>query len=201
MLKDTFPSSAQVKLYPILSEGGGVSVNTICSHAVIETYLRSQDRDSLREIAAQLDTLFASCAQALEVGCTIVTTNGYLPLSQESRLVEVAAANMTELCDASRIIREPVSGASGDIGDLSAILPAIQFGFSGIEGRVHSADFAIADPVHVYEDSALVLAGTIGDLLLCPELQVRYDDKLQRKERYLRDWLNLKESTMVSKVS
>jgi metal-dependent amidase/aminoacylase/carboxypeptidase family protein len=33
MLKDTFSPSAQVKLYLILSEGGGVSVNMICSHA------------------------------------------------------------------------------------------------------------------------------------------------------------------------
>jgi hypothetical protein len=96
---------------------------------------------------------------------------------------------MARLCGGDRILRGVISGASGDIGDISAILPVIQFGFSGIEGQVHSAYFAIKDKVHVYEDTAIVLAGTITDLLLRKDLQVRYPDKAQRKERYLNTWL------------
>lgn len=189
MLKDTFPPEARVRLYPILSEGGGTSVNTICSRAVLETYLRTQDEGSLEETAQKLDTLFLSCARALELECNITTTPGYLPLRQDPALTAAAAANMARQCGEDRILRGVISGASGDIGDISAILPAIQFGFSGIEGRVHSGDFTIRDKVHVYEDTARVLAGVIVDLLLREELQVRYADKEQRRERYLNTWL------------
>jgi amidohydrolase len=189
MLKDTFPPEARVRLYPILSEGGGVSVNTICSRAVLETYLRAQDTGSLTEIAEKLDLLFRSCARALELDCSISTTPGYLPLRQDPVLSAVAAANMARLCGEDRILRGAVSGASGDIGDMSAIFPAIQFGFSGIEGQVHGADFAVKDKVHVYEDTAVVLAGIITDLLSREDLQVRYPDKMRRKERYLKTWL------------
>ncbi|MDR1949275.1 MAG: amidohydrolase [Spirochaetaceae bacterium] len=189
MLKDTFPPEAHVRLYPILSEGGGVTVNTICSRAVLETYLRTQDETSLRDISARLDQLFTSCARALELGCTVTTSPGYLPLSQEPRLAAVVADNMTRYCDESRILRNVISGASGDIGDISTILPTIQFGFTGIEGHVHSADFVIRDTVHVYETTAMLLADTITDLLLREELQVRYPDKLERKERYINTWL------------
>jgi hypothetical protein len=96
---------------------------------------------------------------------------------------------MARLCDESRILRQVISGASGDIGESSAILPTLQFGFSGIEGQVHSANFAIKDKVHVYEDTAVVLAGIITDLLSREDLQIRYPDKVQRKEHYLNTWL------------
>jgi amidohydrolase len=189
MLKDTFPPEANIKVYPVLSGGGGTSVNTICSWAVLETYLRAQNEAALLENSARLDTLFQSCARALEVECAIITTPGYLPLRQDEGLTAVISANMAEQCDESRIARNPVSGASGDIGDLSAILPTAQFGFSGAAGRIHSAEFRVIDPVHVYEDTARVLAGTLIDLLLHEDLQVRRADKLERKKRYLSAWL------------
>jgi amidohydrolase len=189
MLKDSFPPEARVKLYPILADGGGVSVNTIPSRAVVETYLRTQDEKSLYGISERLDILFSSCARALELECGISTTPGYLPLTQDPRLTAVVLDNMLRHWDEGRILKGPVSGASGDIGDISAILPAVQFGFSGIEGRVHTADFTIKDQVHVYEDTAVVLAGVITDLLLREELQVRYPDKGKRKERYVNTWL------------
>jgi amidohydrolase len=189
MFKDTFPPEAHVKLYPILSEGGGVTVNTICSRAVLETYLRTRDEASLRDISARLDLLFTSCARALELGCRVTTSPGYLPLSQDPRLVAVMADNAGRYCDESHVVRNLISGASGDIGDISTILPTAQLGFSGIEGHVHSADFVIKDTVHVYETTAMLLADTIVDLLLREDLQVRYNDKLQRREHYIGAWL------------
>ena len=189
MLKDTFPPEAHVKLYPILSEGGGASVNTICARAVMETYLRTQDETSLRENSLRLNTLFQSCARALEVECRIITSPGYLPFRQDPGLNAVIGANMAELCGETQIARNTISGASGDIGDLCAILPTVQFGFSGVAGQVHSDNFRIIDPVHVYENTARVLSGAIVDLLLREDLQVRCEDKHERKERYLSTWL------------
>ncbi|MDR2607420.1 MAG: M20/M25/M40 family metallo-hydrolase [Treponema sp.] len=194
MLKDTFPPEAELKLYPILSEGGGTSVNTIPSHAVLETYLRARDRKSLAEISGKLDVLFESCARALELGCSITTMPGYLPFIQDPALVKLAAERVEELCGELSLgenawVLNETSGASGDHGDLSAIVPVLQLGFTGITGRVHSDEFSISDPVNAYENSALLLSGIALDLLLRPEKQIRYPDREQRKQAYLHDWL------------
>jgi amidohydrolase len=196
MLKDTFPPEAGVKLHPILSDGGGTSVNIIPSYAVLETYLRARDRENLVEISGKLDVLFESCARALELDCGIATTPGYLPFVQNPELVKLAAEHIKALCaelgrDERSYAFNEVSGASGDHGDLSALAPVLQLGFTGIRGRVHSDEFAINDPVNAYENSAVLLGGIALDLLLRPETQVRYPDRARRKEAYLRDWLYL----------
>jgi amidohydrolase len=194
MLKDTFPPEAGVRLHPILSEGGGTSVNIIPSYAVLETYLRARDRENLMEISDKLDVLFESCARALELDCGLTTTPGYLPFIQNPELVKLGTEHIKALCaalgrDESAYVLGESSGASGDHGDLAALMPVFQLGFTGIRGRIHSDDFAVDDPVHVYEHTALILGGMTLDLLLRPETQVRYPDRARRKEAYLRDWL------------
>ncbi|MDR3174890.1 MAG: amidohydrolase [Treponema sp.] len=196
MLKDTFPPEAEVKLYPILSEGGGTSVNIIPSYAVLETYLRARDRESLLNISGKLDVLFESCARALELDCDIVTMPGYLPFVQNPRLVALAAQHLEVLraelgLDEDAYVLNEHSGASGDHGDLAALMPVLQIGFAGISGRVHSDEFAVSDPLNAYEYPALLIAGIALDLLLRPETQVRYSDRECRKEAYLRGWLHL----------
>jgi amidohydrolase len=194
MVKDTFPPEAGVTFNPILAEGGGTSVNTIPAYAVLESYLRARDRETLLGLSGKLDVLFESCARALELECGITTTPGYLPFVQDPRLVRLASENIETLCaalglDQNAYALNETGGASGDHGDLSTLMPVLQIGFTGITGRVHSDEFTVSDPVNAYENTALVLAGIALDLLLHPETQVRYPDRAQRKETYLRDWL------------
>jgi amidohydrolase len=196
MLKDTFPPEAGIKLYPILSDGGGTSVNIIPSYAALETYLRARDRENLLKISGKLDVLFESCARALELDCGIVTTPGYLPFTQDPALVKLAARRLEALRAELGLGEDAYTlnesgGASGDHGDLAALMPVLQIGFGGISGRVHSDDFAVIDPVNAYEYPALLLAGIALDLLLQPGTQARCPDRPRRKEAYLRDWLQL----------
>ncbi|MBE5962000.1 MAG: amidohydrolase [Lachnospiraceae bacterium] len=192
MLKDTFSPNANAKVYPILKEGGQTP-NVICDHAVIETYIRAADKKNLYQINSQIDQAFIHCAKALETECEIIDTPGYLPLTQNRTINKAVKKNMLKFCKAEQILSDVKSGASGDIGDLSVLLPTIQFGFSGIEGMIHSSHFEITDKVHVYEDTALVLADTILDILEDPELQIRTPDFKERKEEYRKSWLKEKE--------
>lgn len=188
MLKDTFSPKAGARVFPILKEGGTTS-NTICDYARLETYIRIIEENELFKINQQITNACEHCALALETECEVKDTNGYLPLKQSRELNEVVYQNMRLQCEEKDIIHNVVSGASGDIGDISFLLPTIQFGFSGIEGNVHSNSFSIVDKKHCYENTAKVMAGTIIDLLTHPQCQVRNDDYQQKKEFYLREWL------------
>lgn len=188
MLKDTFSLESGARVYPILKEGGKTA-NIICDYAVIETYIRANTEKDLLHINKQVNNAISHCAQALEIACEITDVNGYLPLNQSKEVNAVIYKNMLSICKEEKIIHNVVSGASGDIGDISFLLPTIQFGFSGICGNVHSNQFEIVEKQHVYENTAVVLAGTILDLLSDKNLQVKEEKKLEKKEFYLKHWL------------
>ncbi|MEM1483621.1 amidohydrolase [Oscillospiraceae bacterium PP1C4] len=192
MLKDTFPPQAGARVYPILREGGKTA-NVICDHAVVETYIRTNTMEDLFHISAQISNAFVHCAKALGVSCEIEDTNGYLPLTQSREVNRVVYNNMLTLCDENEIVQDVVSGASGDIGDLSLLMPVIQFGFSGIKGIVHSNQFEITSPEHVYINTAKVLAGTIIDILSDKTLQTKKENYQEKKAYYLKNWLKVGE--------
>lgn len=183
-LKDQFPPEGGLRLHPVLTETGG-NVNTIPEKTVMETYIRANDSETLFEAERRFDACVRHCAEALELGWEIKTKAGYLPLRQSDRLNETVKENMLLFCEEKDIVKNPVSGASGDVGDLGSLLPTVQFGFSGIEGRFHSDDFIIQDEENCYIHGAKVLVGTIYDLLTQPEKQVRPENFIQKKEQYL----------------
>jgi len=89
------------------------------------------------------------------------------------------------LCDSEEIVENPISGASGDVGDLSFLIPTIQFGFSGIKGRFHDDFFEVSDNENCYITSAKVMLGTIYDLLTEKSSRVYTEDYKGRKIQYL----------------
>lgn len=190
MLKDTFPLESGARVYPILKEGGKTA-NIICDYAVMETYIRANTEKDLLHINKQVNHAITHCAMALDIACEITDVNGYLPLNQSKEVTLVIYENMLHICDEEKIIHNVVSGASGDIGDISFLLPTIQFGFSGICGNVHSNQFEIVDKQHVYENTAKVLAGTILDILGDKDKQVKEARKSEKKDFYLKHWLNI----------
>ncbi|HZK28921.1 MAG TPA: M20/M25/M40 family metallo-hydrolase, partial [Clostridia bacterium] len=187
-IKDQFPPEAGIRLEPILTEGG-ISMNVVPETAVVETYLRANTMDDLAILQDKFDAASHHSAGAIGVGAKIDNTIGYVPLRQSPELTDVVYRNMRLFYDEGAIARDVVSGASGDIGDIARFLPTVQFGFSGMEGRVHSGDFSIHDPEHAYMDTAKVLLGTVADLLLNRELQVRNPNVLKDRAWYLKEWL------------
>ena len=69
-------------------------------------------------------------------------------------------------------------------------MPSIQFGFSGMKGRIHSSAFEIIEEDFVYGDVIKVMAGTIYDLLVHPENQEKASSYKERKQFYLTNWLH-----------
>lgn len=183
-LKDQFDPERGLRLNPVLTQGGG-SVNVIPDETVLETYVRANDNETLFEACRRVDACLEHCARALELQCFITDTAGYLPLKQSKKLNQTVKKNMLLFCEAEEIVENPVSGASGDVGDLGVLIPTIQFGFSGIKGRFHDDSFEISDYENCYVTSGKVMLGTIYDLLMEKSYRVYPEEFEQRKKEYL----------------
>lgn len=165
-------------------------MNVVPETAAVESYLRANTLEDLNRLRETFDRAATHMAGAIGVGVDIIETAGYLPFIQSEALVALLLSNMRAIVLDEQIERGVMSGASGDIGDVGNLLPSVQFGFSGIRGRVHSHTFSIEDPEHVYLDTAKVLLGVIADLVRDPTLRVRNSNFLKDKKQYLRQWLH-----------
>ncbi|MFA9376010.1 MAG: amidohydrolase [Lachnotalea sp.] len=188
-IKDQFPYEDGVRLYPIITKGG-LSTNAIPDEAVIESDLRANDIETLLELEKRFDRCVTSCAEAVGLTCDILNTTGYMPLKQSEEINHVVYENMKLYCSENEIIHNVISGAAGDVGDIGYLIPTIQFGFSGMKGRIHSSEFQIVEEDFVYGDVIKVMAGTIYDLLKFPNYQVKNPSYKEQKEFYLKNWLH-----------
>ena len=188
-LTEQFPHESGIQLHPILT-APATSLNLIPDQISVESYLRAYDFEDLARLQDGFARAAVHCAEALGVKASITATPGYLPLKPNEVLSRMLKNSMQRVSPDSRIVENPVSGASGDIGDLSFLLPCAQFGFSGYSGRIHSDDFIISNPEHAYLDTAMVLVSTIHDLIHTrpiPDGKPAYESN---KQWYLKEWLS-----------
>jgi len=187
-MKDQFPKETGLQLHPVISSCSG-SVNIIPEEVVLESYIRANTLEELMLAAEKFDLCAIHSAKALGLECEIKNETGYMPLSQSKEINEVICQHMLEICGDEKIVKNVVSGASGDVGDLGYLIPTVQFGFSGVKGRIHSCNFEIADEENAYIHTIEVVLKTVCDLLAKSELQVKNADFRERKEFYMKNWL------------
>ena len=187
-LKDQFDPADGVKINPVITEPGG-SVNIIPDRTVLETYIRANSLDVLNYADERVNGCIKHCAEALELQYEIEDTIGYMPLSQSAELNKVIKSNMLDICGEDDIVKNVISGASGDVGDLGFLIPTVQFGFSGIDGIFHSDSFKIADKENCYINTVKIICGTIADLAANQSLRVKRENFEEKKKYYLNNWL------------
>lgn len=187
-LKDQFDPADGVKINPVITEPGG-SVNIIPDRTVLETYIRANSLDVLNYADERVNGCIKHCTEALELQYEIEDTIGYMPLSQSAELNKVIKSNMLDICGEDDIVKNVISGASGDVGDLGFLIPTVQFGFSGIDGIFHSDSFKIADKENCYINTVKIICGTIADLAANQSLRVKRENFEEKKKYYLNNWL------------
>ena len=185
-LKDRFDPRDGVNVQPVISEGLG-TVNIVPDHAAVETYVRAQNNDALFTAADLIEKCLQNCGEAMDVETEVVRRPGFLPLRQSKAINALVKENMRLLCGEGDILENFISGASGDVGDLSTLLPTVQFGFTGVSGRFHGDDFAVVNEENACLCPPKILAGTVLDLFEHP-ISGR-DGFDRRKAEYLKTWL------------
>ena len=177
-LRETFRDSDHIRVHPILTQGG-TSVNAVPDRVRLESYVRGAHMDAVREANRKVNRAAAGCAAAMGAKLQIRDVHGYWPRTygQDFIAVFAEAARQLDLPFAN----EPAAwgGGSSDLGDLSALMPALHPYIAGAAGTGHGADFRIADPETACVTSAKWQLLTLR-LLLC--------DGAARANRILSDY-------------
>lgn len=165
-LKNKYPKKDMVRIHGIITEGGQ-SVNSVPERVVYECYVRSVNPKTLLKLSKEVDAIAHNSAKKIKGKTDIISTNGYLPLIQSSKLNKVINRNILKY--SNNIIYDEVSIAAGDVGDISAFKPIIQFGYSGFKGACHSKELEVIDKNKAYLLPSLIVCESVIDLLNNPE--------------------------------
>jgi len=192
MQRETFKESDTIRIHPIITKGGDL-VNIVPADVRVETYVRGKTVPAIIEACKKVDRSLKAGALAFGAEVDIRTLPGYLPNSNEPNIMELHRKNLATLVgeDGVRVTDDHSTGST-DMGDISAIMPALQPYSGGVTGQGHTKDYVIVDPYTAYVVPAKAMAMTAIDLLAngaSEGLRIKSEYKpLFNKESYLKMW-------------
>lgn len=164
LMRETFREEDHVRLHNVIRKAGDV-INSVPDEAVVETKVRAASLDKIEEITEMVNRAYTGSAYAFGGKIELEKLQGYMPIiprAADSILIE--AADDLGL-DYRTVQKGDFNNACTDVGDLSHLVPVMNFTFKGFEGKLHGADFKITDPEKAYILPAKLLALTVYKLL------------------------------------
>lgn len=164
LMRETFREEDHVRLHNVIRKAGDV-INSVPDEAIVETKVRAASLDKICEITDMVNRAYAGSAYAFGGKIEMEKLQGYMPIiprAADNALIEVA----DDLGLNYRTVQKgDFNNACTDVGDLSHLVPVVNFTFKGFEGKLHGADFKITDPEKAYILPAKLLALTVYKLL------------------------------------
>ena len=164
LMRETFREEDHVRLHNVIRKAGDV-INSVPDEAIVETKVRAASLDKICEITDMVNRAYAGSAYAFGGKIEMEKLQGYMPIiprAADNTLIEAA----DDLGLNYRTVQKgDFNNACTDVGDLSHIVPVVNFTFKGFEGKLHGADFKITDPEKAYILPAKLLALTVYKLL------------------------------------
>ena len=162
--RDTFREEECIRIHPIITKGGDV-VNVVPDEVVMEMQVRGATFDAVKKADAVTDRSVMGACQMIGAEAEIKNTVGYIPLNQNEGLSAVMEEVANELIGSENVINGRDLAGSTDMGDVSAIMPAIHPTIGGFEGGLHSKDFKIANTDYAVLTPAKLMALTAAMVL------------------------------------
>ena len=164
LMRETFREEDHVRLHNVIRKAGDV-INSVPDEAIVETKVRAASLDKICEITDMVNRAYAGSAYAFGGKIEMEKLQGYMPIiprAADNALIEAA----DDLGLNYRTVQKgDFNNACTDVGDLSHLVPVVNFTFKGFEGKPHGADFKITDPEKAYILPAKLLALTVYKLL------------------------------------
>jgi len=189
MLRETFEDQNHIRFHPIITNGG-TSVNTVPEEVILKAYVRGANTKAILDANKRINNALTFSGKALNVKVDITDEFGYMPTHLSKELSQVVFNSMLEFVNEEAILHNQASPASGDVGDISNILPTVQFGYGGNKGIIHSKSYFTSDYEAAYILPMKVLLTAILKLANGEITQVIDNFKPGiTKEDYIKNWL------------
>lgn len=180
--RETFRDEDTVRVHGIISNGG-CAVNIIPDDVEMEIQIRAKNIPAIKDAAMKVDRSVRAGAMAVGADVEIETIPGYMPLRSNKTLAGIYEQNLKILHPDAVLRNSGHRASSTDMGDLSCVIPALHAYSSGVEGKFHSCEFHVADPVKACVEPAKVMAMCVVDLMTREKIESDYT--FMSKEDYL----------------
>ena len=142
--RETFREEDRIRIHPIITRGGD-AVSSVPANVTMEMFIRAASVKAMKDAETKVDQALRAGAMAIGAGVEISTSPGYMPSKFCEELNKIYDESVVELIGESALGRMPHRTSSTDMGDVSAIMPAMQSYAGGASGRTHSNEFEITD--------------------------------------------------------
>lgn len=142
-LRETFLDDEHIRFHPIITHGGD-AVNAIPEMVTMESYVRGASMQEMVKVNKKINRAMAASAAAMGAKLRLHDISGYWirQYPEEFRLAFQDAAKL--VVDDVKLTEGWGTGCS-DLGDVCAVMPALQASVSGAVGNGHGNNFYIID--------------------------------------------------------
>ena len=145
-IRETFVEKDIMRVHPIITHGGDM-VNAIPHEVKIESYVRGKNFDAIVKENKKINRALIGAALSLGANVEVVDMPAFTPLINDPGMIQVAKDAADIAIPEENFTNDGLFGSgSTDMGDLSAIMPAIHPNCGGRKGTAHGADYYVADP-------------------------------------------------------
>lgn len=174
MLRSTFREQDYVRAHFIMTKGG-TATNVVPDEVVIEGQVRAKTMEAMRGASEKVNRAFQAGAYAFGARAELIDEQGYLPVRYLAAVpAQIEAAKLLRPeADFETVTPFVHNAACTDVGDLTHVLPVVNFSMGGFTGSLHSADFTVTDANQAYILPAKLMALTVYRLLKDGATQAR----------------------------
>lgn len=186
--QESYRDEDSVRVHGFITHGGE-AVNIIADNISMEYSVRANNIPALENVNERVDRCFKAGALATGCGVEITTMPGYLPTipSPDMSAVKDAIALVSEGYTVTETTADKVTGGSTDFGDVSQLMPVMQFNTGGYTDPLHDKCNHPENEELAYVTAAKIFALSTYNLLKddakkAKELLAQYKPSLTKEE-------------------
>ena len=183
-LRETFQEKDTIRFHPIMM-GVNCAVNIIPDEMKIESYVRGKTIEAIKRENKKVNRALTGAALALGAGVELCDRPGYSPEYHDPAFMKLVEQCCCDLVGADRVAFDYNSWSTGssDFGDVTCVMPGVQFNASGASGTGHGIDYFITDPNRLCVNSAKAQL-FVTDALLANEAKAAKEIIANYKPQY-----------------
>ena len=165
-LRETFRDEDHVRFHPIM-HGVSSAVNIIPDEMKLESYVRASSLEAIKRENVKVNRALASGALAMGCGLELCDRPGYAPETHDPAFMKLVEQCCVDLVGSDRVDfdYDAWDTGSSDFGDVTCVMPGVQYNADGCTGAFHGIDFQVADPERVCMNSVRSLMLVLDELL------------------------------------
>ena len=146
-LRETFLEKDTIRFHPVMM-GANVAVNIIPDEVKVESFVRSRSLEAMKRENEKINRALTGGALAIGAGLELCDRPGYSPEYHDPDFMKLTEECCIDLVGADRVDFDynAWSTGSSDFGDLTTVMPGVQFRAAGPIGTAHGIDYYVADP-------------------------------------------------------